>query len=309
MKILIRNYPEHAGKWIYQGYASAFEEIGYEVERWENLPKIEGSVVMMASGDFQVGPKGTGWGHADIGEDKLCQFLAKAEKIYMFVSPNTFPSPWGYHLNFVDAASKNKKLISKLRELDNIVFWTFCDPNTSEHWEEWGEVHHVPLAFDSLNYERLYDPKYEYDVCYVGGWADNGFNTKKGIMKEYLSAFKDSGLKCGFFINQNISHEQECKLLTNSKVCINIHDDYQQKLKLDTNERTWKSLGLNGLLVSDNVGSAVPDYVYTVSSPQEMVQKVQEIIADYPLAQKEVNVTNTLKKDTYLERAKLLESL
>ena len=73
-------------------------------------------------------------------------------------------------------------------------------------------------------------------------------------MIDIFSEFMNSGLNCGFFVGKNLTHEQECKVLHNSKVTLNIHDAYQRTLGLDTNERTFKSLGLNGCLVSDTVG-------------------------------------------------------
>jgi spore maturation protein CgeB len=86
----------------------------------------------------------------------------------------------------------------------------------------------------------------------------------------------NSDLKCGFFINRNVSHEFESALIANSKVAINIHDAYQQELGLDTNERTFKSLGLNGLLVSDSINQIkkyFPDVPVT-DTPEKMLNMV-----------------------------------
>ena len=302
-KILVHKSASHAGSWIYNGFAAGWESLGYEVERWEALNHVtlENKILMITSGDI----------HLNSGDPSgVSNYLRQADKIYMFVSPTKFPHPWGTHLNFVDQTARDPKSVSELKKLPNIVFWTFCDVSKQpDLWEDWGEVHYIPLAFDSINYERIYDPQYAYDVCYVGGYANNGFNTKYEIMKEYFSAFKDSGLKCGFFVNKNLTHEQECKLLTNSTVCLNIHDEYQHALGLDTNERTWKSLGLNGILVSDYVGDVVPDYVYQCRSGKEMVEKVQELIANYDLPLKERNSSMVQKKHTYIERCKQLEKL
>lgn len=302
-KMLVREYPSHAGSWIYNGFASAWEELGYDVERWDKLQdhKVENSHIMMATSDIVV---------KDEFQDELIEFLKLPEKAYIFVSPIKFPDPWGQHVNFIDHTAKKPELIEKFKSLDNVVFWTFCDVSKApEFWEDWGEVHSVPLGFDNINYERMYDKKYEFDVCYVGGRADNGFDTKYQIMKEYFSAFKDSRLKCGFFIDKNLTHEQECKVLTSSHICLNIHDEYQHELGLDTNERTWKTLGLNGLLVSDYVGDVIPDYVYQCKSPEEMVAETQELLKDYPLAQKKKNSSDVIENHTYVERCKQMEKL
>lgn len=308
-KILVRDYGalvNGAGYHIYNGYAKAWDYLGYKVERWTNLSnyKLEEYQVMMASGDIQ-----------NVSNvDKLLSFLERLQKIYMFVSPNSFPSPWGKHPNYVDTVSKNKEVVKRLNELDNIVFWSFCDTSLKpEFWEEWREVHYIPLAFDNLSYlpegKDWSDSNYEYDVVYVGGWANNGFDSKKKIIKEYFASFKDSNLKCGFFINKNLTHEQECKLLSNAKVCINIHDDYQQILKLDTNERTWKALGLNGILVCDSVGSVIPNQPYTfqVGTPEEMVQTTKLIINELKDYNRKVTKDFINNHHTYIERCKELE--
>lgn len=310
-KILVRDYGtlQHgAGHHIYNGYARAWEHLGYEVERWRNLAdyNLEEYDLMMASGDIQ--------NISDI--DRLLSFLERPRKIYMFVSPNYFPPPWGKHLNYVDSISKNRKLVKRLNELDNVVFWSFCDTSLRpEFWEDWKEVHYVPLAFDNLSYlpegEDWVDPKYECDVAYVGGWANNGFDTKRKIMKEHFLAFKDSGLKCKFFINKNLTHEEECKVLTNATVCINIHDDYQRIMKLDTNERTWKTLGLNGILISDNVGTVIPSQpnIYQVESPEEMVETARWIIGGIEGFNRETTKDFILEYETYVERCKQLENI
>ena len=154
----------------------------------------------------------------------------------------------------------------------------------------------------------------KYDVCFVGGWADNGFNEKKPIMIKYFSEFMNSGLNCGFFINKNISQEQEGLLLYNSKVSLNIHDAYQRILGHDTNERTFKSLGLNGILLSDKVDQLERIFpnTKTVTGPAEMVKIVKDYLS---LSEKELNDIkeenrqNIMDNHCYIHRVKQLLSL
>jgi spore maturation protein CgeB len=148
----------------------------------------------------------------------------------------------------------------------------------------------------------------------VGGWADNGFGEKKKIMVDIFSHFMKSGLKCGFFINKNISHQQECDILANSKLTLNIHDAYQRILGLDTNERTFKSLGLNGLLVSDSVGqlnNMFPN-VSTSLDAAELVQITKDILdlSDTELSiMREDNRHNILTNHCYTHRVQTLLNL
>ena len=171
------------------------------------------------------------------------------------------------------------------------------------------------MAFDSISYNPTEVDKYkQFDISFVGGWADNGFDEKRKIMIQTFSAFKDSGLRCGFFINKNLTHQQECDLLANSKMTINIHDAYQRALGTDTNERTFKSLGLNGLMISDTIkqlNDLFPN-VRTTLKPFEMVKLAKEILTlpDSEIVNiKETNRENILKNHCYTNRVKSLLDL
>ena len=123
--------------------------------------------------------------------------------------------------------------------MDNVYLWTFADTD-KKYYNKWKEVRTVPLAFDSIGYTRSINEKYKkFDACFIGGWANNGFNEKKKIMIDIFSKFKASGLKCAFFVEKNLTHEQETQLMSSSRVTLNIHDAYQRTLGTDTNERTF----------------------------------------------------------------------
>ena len=81
---------------------------------------------------------------------------------------------------------------------------------------------------------------------------------------------------------------------------LNIHDAYQRILGLDTNERTFKSLGLNGLMISDTVqhlNEIFPD-VKTSSEPQELVNITKEILS---LTQSEIDVIKEKNKQEIMD--------
>ena len=195
----------------------------------------------------------------------------------------------------------NEEGVRVLSDMDNVVLWTFAKvvPKFYSQWNK--DIHTIPLAFDSINYNPQVAEKYkQFDISFVGGWANNGFNEKRKIIIDIFSKFKDSGLKCGFFINKNLTRQQECDLLANSKMTLNIHDAYQRVLGLDTNERTFKSLGLNGLMISDTVehlNEIFPD-VRTSIDPQELVNITKEILS---LTQSEINVIKEKNKQEIID--------
>jgi len=252
--IYIKNHSFGAGKWIYKGYESAWKKKGFNPIFYNHLEEID------VSSDYDLMAL-----DGDVNHQNL-HIVGNSNRCYLYVQPNVFPEPWGHHPNFV--SQTGPEIGGYLNNLENVYQWCFSQV-TSYH-AFWKQVSYIPLAFNSIDYKPIEDEEYRFDVCYVGGWANNGFNEKKVIMMEHFKAFKDTGLKCGFFINRDLSHEKEIKILTNSKVCLNIHDAYQRVLGLDTNERTYKSLGLNGCLVSDDVcdlNLQFPD-VKTSSDPE-----------------------------------------
>jgi hypothetical protein len=242
--------------------------------------------------------------------------IENSKKFFLFTLPAKFPPPWGEHNNFRTLLTT--ELIELINGMDNHKLWTFIDSESEDvkknFFSPWKDVKTVPLAFDNISYKYLEDEKYKFDVCYIGGRADNGFDEKYKIMWDHFSAFKDSGLKCGIFLGRNLTHEQENKILYNSKVSINVHDAYQRELGLDTNERTFKALGLTGVMVSDDIHQLkrlFPD-VKRTNDPKEMVKFVKEYVK-MPEEQlnsiKEKNRKMILENHTYTRRVKQMLEL
>jgi hypothetical protein len=287
MKILVPEISEHAGKWIYEGYAKAWENLGHEVERYSEFNFQDADVLMI---------------YDHLLSDKLD--FAKYKKVFLFVSFNNLDMPYGSHINFVSAIARNLDAVEKINGQENIVKWTFVNPiRMPGYFDKWVDVEYIPLAYDSLSYSPVKSIGM-YDVCFIGGSANNGFNTKQKIMLDIFSDFKKSGLRCGFFLNSKLTHNDECRVLTNSKVCINIHDAYQRELGLDINERTFKALGLNGNLISDYVEEGVlllgKQFFHRDS---KMVDAVQGVLSLSPEA-KEENRNLILNGHTYVDRVK-----
>ena len=301
MKIYIKRPSiQGAWMWITKGYVQAWESLGFEVVYYDLIEEIptDGEYDLMAR-DWDL--KGT----------KGMKAIEAARRVYFFAQPNEFPLPWGAHPNFHSQCTDTA--INKINKLDNVYLWSFG--NRGPYHSKWKKVNTIPLAFDSINYSSSYAQEHDFDVCFVGGWANNGFDEKRKIMLEYFGHFKGSGLKCGFFINKNITHEQENSILYSSKVAINIHDAYQRLLGLDTNERTFKALGATGILVSDNIGQ-IKDLALSAiltESPKEMVEAAKRYVFDMSREEREEiktkNRDNILQKHTYISRAKEMMEL
>jgi hypothetical protein len=283
MIVYVPHYPEHAGHYIYRGYEAAWKELGYDVRLVEATRTDndgDGSIIRTNFDNINPPPgEYIVQGIASLlGTPKSYELIENSHKSFVHVQPNAYPNPWGAHPNFMCGSSI--ETMRRLNSLKNVHLWTFGD-ETRLHFK-WKKVHTIPLAFDHVNYQREEHDKFKkFDVCFIGGWANNGFNEKRKIMLDIFKEFKSSGLNCGIFIEKNLTHDQEQKILHNSKITLNIHDNYQRILGHDTNERTFKSLGLNGLLVSDTVGQLTrmfPD-IQTTNEPKKMVEICKELLS------------------------------
>lgn len=287
--------PQHktdAGKWIYEGFGKAWNHLGFESiyyvpKEVESLKKD--SYIMSCDSHF-IEPR----------------LYSKFDKVFLYVM-NQFSDIFQGHPNFTSQVSSDN--INRINNMKNVIKFNFglIEP---KYIGEWNDVEYIPLAFDNLSYKNLHTG-YLFDVCFVGGIAHNGVNTKISIMKEYLGAFKESGLKCGFFINKNLTHEQENKILCNSRVCLNIHDKIQHLMGLDTNERTFKSLGCGGILVSDNIRCLshppLDDLkIFSADSPSDMVEKCKKLLGNNSIDEIRKYNFEEIKNHTYISRVKQL---
>ena len=299
MKIYLQRHTFGAGYWIYSGYMSAWTHHGFRVELIDSLKDIKGDeeYALMITSSLATA-------------DEL-DYIKNSTFCVLHCAPSAFPKPWGDHPNFRCALSGD--LTKELNNLPNIIKWTFGDL-IEEHFPLWSNLVTVPLAFDSLNYTvASSDTPYLYDVCFIGGVADNGFNEKIHIIRDCLSAFVDSDLNCCFSVSQNLSHVQENQILMQSKICLNIHDEYQRVVKNDVNERTFKSLGVNGLLVSDETDQLrrlFPD-VFISNDSNELVEHCRSLVNGdmEDLNNTKLQNRNFIKKNhTYIKRVEQLLS-
>ena len=185
MIIYIQNHASGAGHWIYKGYAKAWQKKGYTPIFIDFLSQIniEEEYMLMITNSM-------------ITEDTM-KYVEKSKNCFLYAAPNKYPKPWGDHPNFQCPLSE--KIIKTLNTFDNVIKWTFGEVE-KDHYTIWENVKTVPLAFDNLSY-KIADTesrKYEYDVCFIGGYANNGYNEKAKIMQNCLTPFVKGGFKCAF---------------------------------------------------------------------------------------------------------------
>ena len=294
-----------AGKWIYEGYFRAWRSLGYESIFYDQMDEVS------PKSDYYIKAL-----VSHVRSEDHVQKLKDSHRAFIYVQPNDFPAPWGTHPNFQCHCPLD--IIEKLNLLENVHYW--CFNNNSSLYTKWKkDINYIPLAFDHIGYNPIKNKELEYDVCYVGGLANNGFNEKEAIMDDYFGEIVESKYKIkGRFVdNQNVSLQFEADLLFNSTIALNIHDAYQQSLGFDVNERTFKSLGLTGFMISDhvyelrNLFPKVPtadnskEYVKLINSYLGMAESNKEDLKQL----KESNRQHILNNHTYVHRVNRLLGL
>jgi len=297
MKIYIKKPTQGAWMWINEGYRAAWEDAGYQTIEYTHLGEIKDDEYDVMAWDW------------DVKDQSSVDCLKKAHRAYLFAQPHNFPLPWGEHPNW-SSAIRDNTLIEQINEAPNIFLWTFCDP-LEEYYNLWKPLQRIPFGLDVINYRPTENKKYAFDVCYIGGWANNGFDEKKQIMLQHFAEIKKLNLRCGIFINRNISLQQEADILFNSKIAINIHDAYTRTLGINYNERTFKGLGITGFMVSDRHKLLENDFpeLPMASSPMEMASLIKDNINTDLTDIKKKNRLDITNNHTYNNRISQLLAL
>ena len=77
MRVYIKDHPFAAGKWIYKGYKSGWESLGYEAILYTNLSDIEDKDYQIMAIDHDIRSKD----HIQVLENDLSEILGMSIKI------------------------------------------------------------------------------------------------------------------------------------------------------------------------------------------------------------------------------------
>lgn len=284
--------------WINDGYKLAWEKMDFDVIPYNDILEVD------TDGDYHI----MAWEYDIRDRQEAIQVIEKSKKAYFYAQPNYFPPPWGLHPNW--QCSLADEMIETINQMEHVHLWNFGDTK-KEYFFKWKDILSLPLAFDSISYKPIEDPKCAYDICFVGGWANNGLNEKRAIMIEHFMEIKKLNLKCGIFINKDISLQDEANVLYNSNIAINIHDAYTRTIGCNYNERTFKSLGLTGFLISDKHTLLEKDFpdLPMAQTPKDMSELIVQYMDQDLTELKEKNRLDILQNHTYINRVKKFISL
>ncbi len=277
------------------------------------------------------------------------EVLAKQKKKGMRVFVNTpfWKSPMSkLRINETASLSENKSFIKLIRSGKyGDVYYNICQPDDVRmdgFAKATGYKHYtLLLAADKILAEKLvpFSKDFAAEVSFIGTflpgrrefmkkfvfplrkkykmnlfcqdmtWADRSLNFLMKVGQYY----NIPGLRS--FKKNNVTFEQEQKILRSSTVCLNVHEDYQKEFG-DFNDRTFKIPAYGGFEVTDNVptiGKYLKDgeEIVIAKDGDDWFEKIEYFIR-HPqkrLSIIEAGRRKVLEKHTYHNRVKELIDL
>jgi glycosyltransferase involved in cell wall biosynthesis len=326
-------FPEtvYAGKFIYEGYKSAFTKLGhtfYTLTHDDNLNSVLERI------------------HPDIFISSLHRYALKFldldllklyRKKYGLIYFNSIPT-WKKLSNQPGCSNLEKdgelvSLIKKGMAGDAFYYWIEQDsPYMEGFTKNTGYPYHtILLAADTERYYFDPDPKYAHDISYVGHYLkekrifinnhllplkkehDVGIYGSDWVLPDRLLGYFQKGAQ--YFNIPYLKSIRKVPLICDRKVYssttinLNIHGDFQSLNGSDINERTFKILACGGFEICDNVGQVRKYFtekeLVAAKDPSEWFEKI-EYFLKYPekrLPYIEAGRKKVLAYHTYINRA------
>ncbi len=331
----------YAGRTIVNGYKHAFEDLGHSFRFLTPDDDQKRTFEEFQPDIFFTGIGPLTFRYLDL------EILAKAKKkgTRVFVNTPFWHSPLSKsRINEVPSLSQNKEWIELIKSGKfGDLYYNICeqgDDRMSGFEETTGYKHQtVLLAADKTLLYPEFDQKFHADISYIGTYLPD----KRKFFKEYVFPLRDSydvrlygqdwtfwdrqlGFvqKVGQYFNlpmlrslqkPKLLLEDERKIYSSSKVCINIHEEYQKRYG-DINERTFKILCAGGLEVVDNVPTLNKYFedgkqIVIAKSKSEWFERIEYFISHPDEAKRigEAGRKRVLEKHTYHQRVEQLISL
>lgn len=201
----------------------------------------------------------------------------------------------------------------------------------------WYKYHTLPLWVDTLTLNPFYNEKFQSDISFIGTYLPQ----KKPFFKKMVFPLKKQyslsiygqdrtiidrylGWVQKFWQYFNINFlssirkpklwlNDEAQIYNSSKICINVHEEYQRKYWFDCNERTFKIPFCNWFQVTDNVHCIkkyfIPwEEIIIAESENDRFDKINFYMRNSSEREKIITAwkKRVIKDHSYIERAKYI---
>ncbi len=326
----------YAQRTVYNGFKNAFTDLGYEFftltseDNLKNmLERIKPDILMTSSHNYYLK-------FLNLGLIK--EYRKKGMVMFTKIDFWKSPMKW-YRINEAKSLSEEKEKIKLIKNgLLGDIFHHVVEQDDSRmkgFIESTGKKFEtIPLAADKTLVFPNYDSRFSADISYIG----TNLPQKKKSFKELLFplakrynlklygqdwTFKDRILgnmqKLGQYFNIKflkkiqkppLKLEDERKIYGSSKICINIHEDYQREYGGDVNERFFKIPACKGFQITDYVSCMEkyfkPEEMIYAKSKKEWFEKIDYYIKN-PAERKKISekaYRRVIKEHTYHNRVK-----
>lgn len=268
----------YAGKYIYNGYKNAFEDLGHEFTTWTSQDNSK-TLFESYKPDILIFSL-TGYSLKYLDLDLIKSLKKTGTKVY--ISTPFWKSPLSkLRINETSSLSQNTEHIDLIKSGIGDFYFNVCEEGDlrMEGFEKTTGYKHysLPLAADKLTYYKDYSDKYKSEISFLG----TNLPQKRSFINEYVLPLKkdydlklfgqdwtfyDKALgftqKAGQYFNipvirsiqkPKLYPQDERQIYSSSLISLNFHEDYQREFGGDCNERTFKVPLCGGFEITDEV--------------------------------------------------------
>jgi len=331
----------YAYRTIYAGYKNAFEDLGYLFRTLTSDDNLKDVLENFKPNIFMTSTHNYFLRYLDL--ELIMKYRKKGMVMFTKIDFWNSPMKWS-RLNEAKSLKNEKEKIKNIKEgFLGDIFYHNCeqdDPRMKGFTETTKKnFETIPLAADKTIMFQEYDEKFQADISYIG----TNLPQKKKIFKSLLFPLnrrynlkiygqdwilKDKifGViqKFGQYFNikllikiqkSKLNLSDERKIYSSSKICVNIHEDYQRYYGKDVNERLFKIPICKAFQITDYVECIEKylnkDEIILAQTKEEWFNKIDYYMKN-PQERKKIaekGYIKVMKKHTYHNRVKQIISL
>jgi hypothetical protein len=287
-----------AGYYVVQGRKNAVEALGWEMLLWDGTRPEQTFEEFQP--DLYI---------ADVRMRHRVPSRVRKKETAVAAAVDQWADPWAYPENARQGYRTKWRDVRWIRKLDPDLLFHHTSPLGIERgWNKWEtkegrRVLSLPLAGDSIRHvDPGFDPDYDCDICFVGGYWANKAPGLHDYLLSYASRYRTviygrgwpDGLSRGDFLEDDALN----RLFRSATFTPCIHEPHGRIYGYEATERLFKLPLSGGFTVTDPVacihteGYFTADEIPMASSPREMADMAEFFIS------------HPEKREPYIEKAR-----